>query len=231
MAISLEHLRITGENRTRNFSAFHEVMDLEQTSDRMGEHFSEIMYELYGMDDTFGLCGIIAVHACSILTTGYGRNFRYSPRQYKTIFEDAIKNGKPRAYDVFAKEYFPNKTFEELAITDPEQMGQTLRALRPNQGLLINVMCYYPKQEGDHTHYLAVRADGENVVLVGDLSPFGLQSVGISLSTDCLVNSMKQVVGADLTTSVADKILMLNRQFGDAKEEKRQRFNASIQNF
>lgn len=227
----LEHLRVTNENRTRNFPIFREVRGLKETSKKMGINFADIMRELYGMGDTFGLCGIISVHASSILTTGYGKDFRYSPRKYKEIFEDAVANGKPRAYDVFAREYFPNKTFEELAVTDAGQMRHTLRNLRPNQGLLINLMCHYPKQNGEHTHYLAAKSNGDDVMLVGDLSPFGLQSVGISLPTETLVAGMRQVIGADLTTNIADKILELNQQFGDGKEEKRQQYNVSVQNF
>ena len=160
MGLSTEYLRVTGENRSRNFPVFREVMNFEETQQKMGRNFADIMREVYGMEDAFGLCGIISVHAGSILTTGYGRDFSYSPRRYKEIFDDAVANSKPQAYDFFAQQYFPKKTFDELAITDTEQMRHTLRSLKPNQGLLINVMCHYPKQQGEHTHYLAAKFAG-----------------------------------------------------------------------
>lgn len=89
-----------------------------------------------------------------------------------------------------------------VAVTSPD-LSQIFEQLDKNEGIDIAVLCNYPVQNGIHTHWLAARQlDGNKLLIVGDLKPFGIRAVGISVPINDVLEAMGRVIGATPTTNL-----------------------------
>lgn len=106
--------------------------------------------------------------------------------------------------------------------------------MKQDQGLIIALLLEYPHLGGKHTHWLAVQKQGkthDNVLVIGDLTPFGLKSFGVSMSLEKLAESMKIVPGGMATTSLTNALSPMTQQAGLMTENNIFVHNASIYNF
>lgn len=55
---------------------------------------------------------------------------------------------------------------------------------------------------------------GSGVLLVGDLSPFGLKSVGIIVSYASLASAMSKVIGASPTSALSEAVTKSTKEQG-----------------
>ncbi|MCB9813229.1 MAG: hypothetical protein H6772_02365 [Pseudomonadales bacterium] len=217
----IESLSIHEKNLRQNFPNFERVSNDYLVNElKMGNQFAEIMDELGKMKRRFGICGIISGTSLALLTSPdfYNNRFNFSPKEYKRMFDENIKKGTKKPFDLFAEQYLLQEFSVPVLppIMSAEGLNKILFNLKSNQGLHTCVLCEYEEEKGTHTHFLAIKKiDQKKLLVVGDLSPFGLNCWGIIVPVEDYAEALTKVIGASSTTTVSDAIIQTNIKFGD----------------
>jgi hypothetical protein len=185
----------------------------EEVGNLTSPKFVEMMKKVYAGSIGFGLCGVIATYA-----SGLASRLRTwqeidvpAVEVLSQVFKDKIaSSGRGKsAIELFrethssigADEGEP-KTIDGLyslnRILDGWGDGGGLSG---SQGLVVAPFLKYHEQKGSHTHWLSLTKDYKNnsksneVILLGDFSPFGLSSCGVRIKKATLAESLFKVLG------------------------------------
>lgn len=115
----------------------------------------------------------------------------------------------------------PDEKLDFVGVTSPD-LSRIFDQLADNEGIDIAVLCKYPVQKGIHTHWLAARrqSDGNKLLIAGDLKPFGIPAVGISVPIDDTLKAMGRVIGASPTTQLTKALAESNTADRNLHNEK-----------
>ena len=194
-------------NREVNFPQLTESILLNNVDQKLSPSFGRIMNSVLQMPDTVGLCGVVAGHALGLLVNrDQWINVTYDVFQLKDAFDQRMKTEEGKdAFSIFVETFYKG-AFDNRAIRSEKELIETYHGLTKDQGLLVSVLCSYPQYSGSHTHWLGTKDTGSGVLIVGDLSPFDLKSVGINVSYETLANAINNVLGAGPTSSFSDNV-------------------------
>lgn len=106
----------------------------------------------------------------------------------------------------------PDEKLDLIAVTTPS-LSNVFDQLEDNEGVDIAVLCEYPIQKGTHTHWLAARkqSDRGKVLIAGDLKPFGIPAIGISVPIEDTLRAMDRVIGSSPTTNLTSALAESNK--------------------
>jgi len=239
-------------NLERNFPHYEVVITHDQVEEQFGENFAQITQELSEMDDTFYLCGVIADTAAGVLKSESWQEASYSPVELQKVSKNReITKEGPTTWDAFNEKHkhLIPEGFKYKAVLNPDndkrdvpEIAQELSKKEipivsleellveegDNKALGINVLCEYPRHEGTHTHWLAATAYEDGILLVGDLSPFGINAVGIKVNKQELERGMSAVIGSSPTTKLTDTVSESSIAEGTMSNNKRFITNAFV---
>jgi len=250
-------------NLASNFPTFEIKTGFGNCEATFGTNFADIMNIVRQMPDTFGLCGIIALHASGLLTApDQWLDVKYDPIYLKRLFDNwwpALEGesswdwfdhhfgdriiGSPNDFAILNDNSTGNllrlpdaktiKTFDFSAYSEAHHfqnrniqhhtvlIGTSVSALvsSENEGHSLAFLCYYPIQEGIHTHWLSAKpAEMGNVLVTGDLRPFGIDAVSILVPEIQLLESTSRVIGATPTTKLTKSLTKyLNSDMGNGR--------------
>lgn len=106
--------------------------------------------------------------------------------------------------------------------------------LPENQGLVVALVVGYEKHTGKHTHWLAVKRndpDRNKIVVIGDLTPFGLKNYGIEMDSKQLAESLVSVIGQRPTTKLTNSLTTAGYRDAFFNQGETFQFNAGIFDF
>ncbi len=198
------------ENLNRTFLEYERAICLGDCAANLGDDFARIMDGVARMSNTFGLCGVLVLHAGLLLMNPLGSTIipsvRYCPRRLKKNFDRVMCTGKgQRPVDWFYQDILmarPTRSFDVISL---EQLNLMFSGLRQTEFIVIAVLANFsqPPYSGIHTHWLAAKEEPCNkILLVGDLTPFGLNNIiGIRVQAHVLADAMKNVIGARSTNN------------------------------
>lgn len=178
----------------------------------LGKNYLQIHERITSMKDTFGLCGILSSHiSCLWANPSLWANVSYNPKRYKSIFDKAIakglnKTGVHAFWDERKHLITPNIKWLKIQSVRSFKIALN-RAQKDNLSLRIALICEYEFYNGRHTHWLACKKiDNKNVLLAGDLTPFGLTEPAIELPIKTLTKALSKVIGHPINTSLFNRL-------------------------
>jgi hypothetical protein len=91
-----------------------------------------------------------------------------------------------------------------LVLIDTHSFEEILNASGQYDGMAVAVLCEYPVQKGTHTHWLSAKPtiDQNQILISGDLKPFGIDALSINVPTGDVLNAMTNVIGTSPTTAL-----------------------------
>ncbi len=213
------------------------ILSDSEIKNLLGPHFRRIIDQVLALPSSFGLCAVLAVHACGILTVGgEWLNIEYDPKEYKRIFDETMINKTGNtAWQCFEKQFhhlFP-QGLEYHTIENYDQFLAFISNLEPNTGLLMAIICQYQQPHGSHTHWLAVLpADNkEKYILIGDLTPFGItDSIAIEVPVICMMQATRRLIGFTPDHEIADQLQSQDQIEGE-RETPQFRYNFATISF
>lgn len=200
-------------NRTLNFSQYEPVIDFENGEKWLGSKYVDIMRQVYQMPDTFGLCGVVALHAARILNRGgyLAKNINYIPEHMAQELRQVEQSeaGALRPYDRFTKEYPFDGKITTHAVTSEQDLNRIFErpGFRKGTAYTVAFLCTFPGNI-TYTHWLALEPiNTRKVILIGDLSPFGLKHL-LAIKTNILTvaNALTRVIGYRPDINLSQKI-------------------------
>ena len=237
---------IESQNRLINFPSYEVKYTVDNCEQIFGENFTRIMRTVRDMPDTFGLCGVLAMHINGLLANPSNwDDISYNPKELKqkfdlwwqnkvgesawTWFDNNYKNrltGGPNDFAIVSRlssgditsklsDYnpiaFDIKEYEEalncqssktngVVIIGMDTIGDIFQYTESNVGFSVAVLCQYALQNGTHTHWLSARYINDEVLVSGNLKPFGIDAVSILVPSDKLLLPIQSVIGATPTT-------------------------------
>ena len=226
------------ENNISQLGNFRELPETEITN-LMGDNFVGTMRDVYNLEDSFGLCGVIAIHASGLMTLPEAwRSVAYDVGELKEIFDRKMANGGvgQSAVETFRERYasIGANSFTRFAIDSLDSLNVSFERLRENQGLVVALVVGCEKHAGKHTHWLAVKRndlDGNKIVVVGDLTPFGLKSYGIEMESRQLVKSLASAIGQRPTTKLTNPLTIQGHRDAFFNQGETFQINAGIFDF
>lgn len=221
------------KNLELNFPSHTESITFNNIDEILGSNYGAIMRQVKQLPDTFGLCGVIAGHGLGILVNpDKWKQFIYDIKSMKASFDSKMNTGQGKdAFSIFRDTYY-HGGFNNKAIQTERELVDVYRNLQSDEGLLVSVLCSYPQHQGTHTHWLATKMNNDSITVVGDLTPFGLESIGIEVSPETLSLAMKNVIGAGPTSSLSENVARVAESEGRSSMTENGVFtmNASIWN-
>lgn len=206
-------------NLQQNFPNWEPYIRLgdKEALDELGRSYVETVRSLQGFPNTFGLCGVLALHAAMLLNP-YGIDRRYINYNVRDLIMQlkkvkARQKDALRPYDFFVQRYSHLAKIETHTVQTPEELYRIFKGKRNNKANILGtaypfaVICKFPLH-GSYTHWLALKNLGEGeVAIFGDLSPLGLiDMVSIKTNVDEVVKSMAQVLNTKPHKNVAKAI-------------------------
>lgn len=166
------------------------------------------------------------------------RPVTYDVDELKQIFDRKMANdgASPSAVETFRERYanIGANSFNRFAIDSLDSLNASFDSLRENQGLVVALVIGYEKHAGKHTHWLAVKRNGldrNKIVVVGDLTPFGLKSVGIEMDSNQLAESLVSAIGQRPTTKLANSLMAVGHRDAFFNQGKTFQINAGTFDF
>ena len=195
------------ENNRTQLGNFRELPETE-VANMTGDNYMRVIKAVYDLEDSFGLCGVLAIHASGLMSLPDAWNsVSYNVSELKQIFESKMANGGigQSAVEVFRERYanLGANSFNRFTIDSIDSLQKSFDDLQENQGLVVSLVVGYDKHAGKHTHWLAVKRNighKNKIVVLGDLTPFGLDSFGIEMEASQLADSLTSVVGQKPTS-------------------------------
>ena len=205
--IVLDEVKSRNRRQLGNFSVAG-----AKVSKRLGDNYRGIVREIMCFEDTFGLCGVMAIHAAGMLSSPETwDSVMYDPRKLKLMFDRKMdRNVGHIASEVFKRKYrgiIPGG-YHNLCIRTPDEMNQVFDSLPPKNGLIVALICEYERHGGLHTHWLAAERthDKSRVLLTGDLTPFDIRNFAITVPLDNLAISLTKVLDTSPSTILSQRL-------------------------
>lgn len=171
----------------------------------------EILYDDKKIPDSFGLCGVISVYTLLHRHPAF-RNINFDLESFFATYRSG-DSASQRFYDEVANDFLLTG-YDTRPVTDLQSMNAILSEVASNNAgvfqssFIVAYLAEYLGQNGQHTHWLYAEQVGEDQVLVGgDLRPFGLKDCLIGMSIENLVAGIAPTVGGQSTASLNQPVL------------------------
>lgn len=186
--------------------------------------------------DSFGLCGVIALYS---LLHRYPR-FSEIDFDLEDYFATVQSGGdsSARFKEEFANDFLLTD-IDQRPVTTVDQMEAIFAEISQNNKektqstIMVAYFCEYPNQEGQHMHWLfCEKADDSNMIIAGDLRPFGIDDTHIiKMSIENLVDGIQHTIGAESTAELPKSVIDKSVEDGDMSVAKKIQNNVSIKHF
>jgi len=176
----------------------------------------EVLYDDKKIPDSFGLCGVISVYTLLHRHPAFP-NINFDLESFFATYR-AGGSASERFYTEVANDFlltdYNGRPFDTRPVTDQVGMRKILAEVASNNtdvfqsAFIVAYLAEYLGQKGQHTHWLYAEQVGEDQIIVGgDLRPFGLKVPLIGMSIENLVAGIAPTVGGQSTVSLNQPVI------------------------
>lgn len=171
----------------------------------------KILYDDKKIPDSFGLCGVISVYTLLHHHPAF-RDINFDLESFFATYRSG-GSASQRFYDEVANNFLLTG-YDTRPATDLAGMQKILAEVTSNNlevfqsAFIIAYLAEYLGQNGQHTHWLyAEQVSDDQMIVGGDLRPFGLQVPLIGMSIENLVAGIAPTVGGQSTASLNQPVI------------------------